>query len=82
MYRFTEQWTLAWRLVPEGTGTRLFLDHSGFDLDDPRARTAFDRMGPGWRDTVLPRLGALASDLAGDLAGGPADPSFRRPSGG
>ena len=29
---------------------------------DKRARGAFDRMGPGWRDTVLPRLAALAAD--------------------
>jgi uncharacterized protein YndB with AHSA1/START domain len=69
VYRFTEGWTLAWRLVPEGNGTRLFLDHSGFDLDDPRARAAFDRMGPGWRDQVLPRLGDLASGLADEVVG-------------
>ena len=52
-------WTLTWRLVAEGRGTRLLLDHSGFDLDDPQHRFAFDHMGPGWRDEVLPRLAAL-----------------------
>ena len=56
VYTFNESWTLTWRLVPEGAGTRLFLDHTGFDLDDPRDRFAFDTMGPGWRDEVLPRL--------------------------
>lgn len=56
VYTFTERWTLTWRLVPEGSGTRLFLDHTGFDLDDPQHRHAFDMMGPGWRDDVLPRL--------------------------
>lgn len=56
VYTFDEAWTLTWRLVPEGSGTRLFLDHTGFDLDDPRGRFAFDTMGPGWRDDVLPRL--------------------------
>jgi uncharacterized protein YndB with AHSA1/START domain len=51
-------WTLVWRLVPEGTGTRLLLEHRGFDPDDPQHRFAFDTMGPGWRDDVLPRLAA------------------------
>ncbi|MDF3305652.1 SRPBCC family protein [Rhodococcus sp. T2V] len=64
VYTFTENWTLVWRLVPEGTGTRLFLDHSGFDLDDKRSRDAFERMGPGWRDTVLPRLAGVAAEIA------------------
>jgi uncharacterized protein YndB with AHSA1/START domain len=62
-YRFTEAWTLTWRLVAEGTGTRLFLDHAGLDLDDPTGRVAFDRMGPGWRDHVLPALSEVASSL-------------------
>lgn len=56
-------WTLTWRLVAEGAGTRLLLEHSGFDLDDKRSRNAFERMGPGWRDDVLPRLAALTSEL-------------------
>jgi uncharacterized protein YndB with AHSA1/START domain len=53
-------WTLQWRLEPEGRGTRLFLEHRGFDLDNPQHRFAFDHMGPGWRDEVLPRLVAHA----------------------
>ena len=56
VYTFTPAWTLTWRLEPEGTGTRVFLEHSGFDLSDTRMAQAFDRMGPGWRDVVLPRL--------------------------
>jgi uncharacterized protein YndB with AHSA1/START domain len=56
VYTFNDDWRLTWRLVPEGTGTRLLLEHSGFDLDDKRSRDAFDRMGPGWRDEVVPRL--------------------------
>jgi hypothetical protein len=54
---------LTWRLVAEGHGIRLLLEHSGFDLDDERERVAFDRMGPGWRDAVLPRLVGLAAEL-------------------
>jgi uncharacterized protein YndB with AHSA1/START domain len=63
VYTFNGTWTLTWRLVAEGAGTRLLLEHSGFDLDDPRDRFALDNMGPGWRDTVLPRLAELAPSL-------------------
>jgi uncharacterized protein YndB with AHSA1/START domain len=63
VYTFNENWTLTWRLVREGAGTRLFLDHSGFDLDDKRSRDAFERMGPGWRDKVLPGLARLVVSL-------------------
>ena len=62
VHRFAD-WALTWTLVAEGTGTRLLLEHAGFDLDDPQHRFAFDHMGPGWRDEVLPRLAAL---VAGD----------------
>ena len=58
VYSFAD-WTLTWRLVAEGAGTRLFLDHAGFDLDKPDHRFAFDNRGPGWRDEVLPRLASL-----------------------
>ncbi|MFB6719609.1 SRPBCC domain-containing protein [Kribbella sp. NPDC056345] len=67
-YTFNGDWTLDWRLTPEGRGTRLFLEHSGFDLDNNRHRMAFDRMGPGWRDEVLPRLAVLAAELQANLA--------------
>ena len=59
---FNETWTLTWRLVPEGRGTRLLLQHSGFDLEQKRDRDALDRMGPGWRDVVLPRLAGVAAE--------------------
>lgn len=40
--------TITWRLEPEGAGTRLFLEHAGFDLDTPMGRTALEGMGNGW----------------------------------
>jgi uncharacterized protein YndB with AHSA1/START domain len=64
VYTFNGTWTIDWRLVPEGTGTRLFLEHSGFDLDNPRDRFALENMGPGWRDAVLPRLAEFAPTLS------------------
>jgi uncharacterized protein YndB with AHSA1/START domain len=61
VYTFHGKWTIAWRLVAEGAGTRLFLEQSGLDLDDPEGRKAFDRMGSGWRTHVLPRLERLVT---------------------
>jgi len=56
--------TIAWRLEPEGAGTRLQLEHSGFDLESPLGKTAFDGMGRGW-PSVLERI-----EPAIDAAGG------------
>ena len=56
-------WTLTWTLTVEGTGTRLLLEHSGFDLEDAHIRHAFECMGPGWRDETIPRLAALAAEI-------------------
>lgn len=47
--------TVTWRLEPEGTGTRLFLQHAGFDLDSPMGRVAFEGMSEGW-PLVLSRI--------------------------
>jgi len=47
--------TITWRLVPEGTGTRVFLTHEGLDLGSPRGRQAYDGMGKGW-PSVLARI--------------------------
>ncbi|MEV4759262.1 SRPBCC domain-containing protein [Micromonospora sp. NPDC049559] len=48
--------TLTWTLVPEGRGTRLLLEHAGFDPDDPVQLGAYTLMGGGWRARVLPAL--------------------------
>lgn len=40
--------TVTWTLVPEGTGTRLFLVHEGFDPDSPYEQLARKAMGGGW----------------------------------
>src|SRR5690242_1660778 len=40
--------TITWTLEPEGTGTRLFLEHAGFDADTPIGKTGFTGMGAGW----------------------------------
>ncbi|MFI7680017.1 SRPBCC domain-containing protein [Actinophytocola sp. NPDC049390] len=66
-YTFGEgdvDWTITWRLVAEGTGTRLFLAHGGFDLDDPRHRHAYTTMSRGWATAVLPRLARELEEVA------------------
>ena len=53
--------TVTWRLQPEGNGTRLFLEHAGFDPESPLGKSALAGMGDGW-----PRvLRAIEPCLAG-----------------
>jgi uncharacterized protein YndB with AHSA1/START domain len=54
--------TVTWRLVPEGRGTRLFVDHDGFDPDNPYQQLSRRIMGDqGWRGTVRRLGGVLAA---------------------
>ncbi|MCM0678059.1 SRPBCC domain-containing protein [Micromonospora phytophila] len=55
---------VAWTLVAEGRGTRLFLEHAGFDPDDPVQQRTAALLDGGWRSRVWPRL-AEALDTAG-----------------
>jgi uncharacterized protein YndB with AHSA1/START domain len=48
--------TVTWTLHPEGHGTRLFLEHRGFDPDDPAQQLSRKIMSGGWRSHVLRRL--------------------------
>jgi len=57
--------TVTWRLEPEGAGTRLFLDHEGFDPDDPRQVLGHKTMGSGWAGKVLPALARVLERSAG-----------------
>ncbi len=47
-YRFARFMTITWRLEAEAAGTRLYLEHSGFDLDSPLGRQAYEGMSGGW----------------------------------
>lgn len=64
VFRFGDNWTLTWTLESTDAGTRLRLQHTGFDPDDPRDRHAFEQMGPGWRDEVLPELAVVLDEDA------------------
>lgn len=54
---------VSWTLQPEGKGTRLSLEHSGFDPDDPTQQLARKFINGGWRSHVLRRLGELLEHL-------------------
>ena len=54
--------TITWRLEPEGSGTRLFLTHDGFDADSHLGRQALDGMGQGWPGVLTRIAPALTVD--------------------
>ncbi|MDL4814484.1 SRPBCC family protein [Actinomadura opuntiae] len=56
--------TVTWRLAAEGNGTRLFVEHAGFDLDDPVNAYAYRGMGSGWRTDVLRKLADVLAETA------------------
>jgi uncharacterized protein YndB with AHSA1/START domain len=39
---------VTFRLEQEGGGTRLYFEHSGFDLDDPLQQASYKGMSGGW----------------------------------
>jgi uncharacterized protein YndB with AHSA1/START domain len=56
--------TITWRLEPENHGTRLHLEHSGFDLDSPLGKKVFAGMGGGWPfvlERIAPAIDALTA---------------------
>lgn len=53
--------TVTWTLVPEGRGTRLFVEHAGFDPDDTGQQLTRRLLGGGWRSKVLPAIHAALS---------------------
>ncbi|GAB4050936.1 SRPBCC family protein [Catellatospora paridis] len=53
--------TITFRLEPEGTGTRLFFEQAGLDLDSPVGRTAFEGMSRGWPGLLRRIESALAA---------------------
>ncbi|MFI6502627.1 SRPBCC domain-containing protein [Nonomuraea typhae] len=61
--RKTADWTVSWRLEGEGRGTRVFLDHEGFDPDDPVQQHSRRVMGGGWRSRHFATLERLLAEL-------------------
>lgn len=56
---------VSYRLEPEGDGTRVFFEHSGFDLSQPWGDTALRGAEFGWA-RMLERLSGVVAGLAAD----------------
>jgi uncharacterized protein YndB with AHSA1/START domain len=56
--------TVTWRLVPEGHGTRLFVEHAGFDLDDESQAFAFKGMSSGWRSNIFRGIERVLDEMS------------------
>ena len=56
---------VSFRLEPDGSGTRLFFEHSGFDLTQPKGDQAFKGAQYGWAK-MLSQLSAVVGELAAD----------------
>ena len=56
-------WIVSWTLKPEGTGTRVFLLHDGFDPDDEFQQLSRKFMGGGWANHIPRALGDVLDDL-------------------
>ena len=53
---------VTWRLTPlENGGTRLYLEHSGFEFDNP----AFKAMGQGWKRKVSEKIPQILAAHSG-----------------
>lgn len=55
---------VSFRLEPDGEGTRVFFEHSGFDVSQPWGEQAFKGAGFGWAK-MLGQLPAVVAALAG-----------------
>ena len=57
---------VSFRLEPDGDGTRVFFEHSGFDLSQPWGKQAFRGAELGWQK-MFERLTSVVAGLAADL---------------
>ncbi len=54
---------VSFRLEPNGDGTRVFFEHSGFDVSQPWGKQALGGAKVGW-ERMFERLAAVAADLS------------------
>lgn len=54
---------VSFRLEPDGDGTGLFFEHSGFDMSQPWSEQAIQGADYGWAD-MLRKLPAVVAGLA------------------
>lgn len=58
------RWMVDWRLEQQGRGTRILLNHTGFDVEDQRQRMARNAAERSWNNQLLPGLAKLVAELA------------------
>ncbi|MEX2213401.1 MAG: SRPBCC domain-containing protein [Phycisphaeraceae bacterium] len=56
---------VSYRLEPDGMGTRLLFEHSGFDLSQPYGEQAFQGAGYGWAK-MHEQLAAVVQGMAAE----------------
>lgn len=56
--------TVLWRLEPEGNGTHLFLEHAGFDHNNPLQSLAYRMMSTGWQGLVSSSIARVLEEDA------------------
>lgn len=60
---------VTWRLEPEGHGTRLIMEHEGFDPDNPYQQFGRKTMSKGTRITMRRLAEVLATEAEGSPQG-------------
>ncbi|QNN20914.1 SRPBCC domain-containing protein [Planctomycetales bacterium ZRK34] len=60
-----ENTQVSFRLEPDGDGTRIYFEHTGFDLDQPHGKQAFKGADYGWA-SMFDQLAVVLADTAGD----------------
>jgi uncharacterized protein YndB with AHSA1/START domain len=60
-----ENTQVSYRLEPDGNGTRLLFEHSGFDVSQPFGEHAFKGAEYGWAK-MFKQLATVVADLAAD----------------
>ncbi|GAB3650189.1 SRPBCC family protein [Glycomyces tarimensis] len=60
---------VTWTLTPEANGTRLFIEHSGFDPDDPTQHLTRSMLDGGWRSHLVRRLAESLEEDSGEATG-------------
>ena len=54
---------VSWRLEPEGDGTRLSLEHEGFDANHPLQLKGYQMMSQGWKRIVGQRMAEVLAEV-------------------
>lgn len=65
-FRMAPGWTVTWTLAEDGDGTRLSLEHAGFELGRGEDRDVFAHLVVAWRHRLLPDLAQLVGRLSAE----------------